>query len=240
MSSMMAALVLAITLGGCTEIVEVQGEPGARGVPGTPGEGGGVGEQGLPGEDGIECAVDPDTLTMQYEWVQAQSYRRTCWNANELEEDACQLEAKVLYESCMSMTDNQDSCMDSQDQDRIICDNTYIENDYFCDFYYAKRVNKIPLRVCGVRIFDTSSGALPIGEEGYHTMGVLDVDSDEDGISDWMEYNMGLNPCTPHSFGLCIDDADLDYDADGIPNGEDEYPICNPQNDPGEYPSDCV
>lgn len=50
---------------------------------------------------------------------------------------------------------------------------------------------------------------------------------------------MGYNPCTPQSFGACVDDAELDYDVDGIVNGEDEFPICN-WDDPAGWEGDCI
>lgn len=57
-----------------------------------------------------------------------------------------------------------------------------------------------------------------------------DQDTDGDGISDYMESWMSLNPCERCSYGgtegvNC--DADLDFDADGIPNGEDHDPGCS-------------
>lgn len=54
-------------------------------------------------------------------------------------------------------------------------------------------------------------------------------DTDGDGISDYMESWMSLNPCEKCSYGGVegVDcDADLDFDDDGIPNGEDHDPGC--------------
>ena len=54
-------------------------------------------------------------------------------------------------------------------------------------------------------------------------------DTDGDGIDDYWEYQMGLNPCEKCSYGGIpgVDcDADLDYDRDGIPNGIDYNPMC--------------
>lgn len=58
----------------------------------------------------------------------------------------------------------------------------------------------------------------------------LDQDTDGDGISDYDESWMSLNPCERCSYGGVegVDcDADLDFDGDGIPNGEDRYPACS-------------
>ena len=57
-----------------------------------------------------------------------------------------------------------------------------------------------------------------------------DQDTDGDGISDYNESFMSLNPCEVCSYGGVegVDcDADLDFDGDGIPNGEDRYPACS-------------
>ena len=62
-------------------------------------------------------------------------------------------------------------------------------------------------------------------------------DTDRDGISNFWEYQMGLNPCEKYSVGGTIADGDFDYDNDGILNKNDSSPICNMQ---GLYPSDCV
>ncbi len=58
----------------------------------------------------------------------------------------------------------------------------------------------------------------------------LDHDTDGDGISDYMESWMSLNPCERCSYGGVegVDcDADLDFDGDGILNGEDRDPGCS-------------
>lgn len=54
-------------------------------------------------------------------------------------------------------------------------------------------------------------------------------DTDGDGVSDYMESFMSLNPCEVCSYGGTegVDcDADLDFDGDGTPNGEDDSPGC--------------
>jgi len=54
-------------------------------------------------------------------------------------------------------------------------------------------------------------------------------DTDGDGIPDYWEYHMGLNPCEKCSYGGVegVDcDADLDYDRDGTANGIDYNPMC--------------
>jgi hypothetical protein len=217
-----------------------EGQTGLQGIQGNPGEDGEVGEDGKKGF----CAIPADTIIMQYEWVQAQSYRNNCLSKSDFHYEDCILNATVNYHDCVEVTGQDQAgdggCFDFKVNKNKECDESWNQQDYECHNWYAKRVNKIPLRVCGTRIFDNSDGGLPKSEHGnVESMMVVEEDSDGDGISNWMEFLMGYNPCTPHSFGLCIDDADLDYDVDGIPDGEDDFPICNP-DDPGEYPSDCV
>jgi len=55
-------------------------------------------------------------------------------------------------------------------------------------------------------------------------------DTDGDGISDYMESWMSLNPCERCSYGgvegvNC--DSDEDFDGDGTPNGQDNDPGCS-------------
>lgn len=109
------------------------------------------------------------------------------------------------------------------------------EQESWCTNFSRGWVNKIPVRECGAFIYTIN------GEPGDpdYSLEVNDEDSDGDGISNLNEYYMGLNPCTPHAFGSCSNDADLDYDADGIPNSEDESPRCN-WDDPAEQFSDCI
>jgi len=107
----------------------------------------------------------------------------------------------------------------------------------WCWHFRNKKINKIPTRECGAKIIDIT-GSDPT-KPGYSSK-VIDADTDGDGIDNWWEYNMGLNPCSKSTYGS-IPDAELDYDADGIPNGEDPFPTCNSnKNDPAEYYSDCV
>lgn len=247
LNNTIAIFLAAVFLGACSpDIIEVQGPPGETGEQGEKGEPGDDGQQGIqgePGVDGVECAMDPNTLLMQHEWSQAEAYRWSCHDSTDLQYQYCLMDAELTYNSCVDATgvdqNPDEGCMAVADGMKDECDEYYKHEDESCENWYAKRVNKQTLRVCGIRIFGNEGGQLPYDENGYQMINVLEGDFDGDGISNWMEYLMGYNPCTPWSFGQCIDDADLDYDADGIPNGTDEFPICNPQ-DPGEYQIDCV
>ncbi|MCC6643673.1 hypothetical protein IT411_02895 [Candidatus Peregrinibacteria bacterium] len=77
-------------------------------------------------------------------------------------------------------------------------------------------------------------------------------DSDGDGISDADEVLMNLNPCEACSYGgNCQNcggggedssscDSEMDFDNDGIPNGEDEKPACGSVLPGGYFPLKCV
>lgn len=185
-----------------------------KGDKGDPGLGtkGDKGDPGKPGEKGDNCQAPPSTFTMASTWSEAEAFRYSC-----------ELEAKMIFELCLVKGDTSDKCMPAYQADGDACNK-----------YYAMKSNKIPLRECGLRIISVT------GEPGTQSFDfhVLDGDQDGDGISNFFEFLMGYNPCTKQSFG-CVNDADLDYDKDGKPNGADDLPLCNP-TDPGEYQSDCI
>lgn len=65
-------------------------------------------------------------------------------------------------------------------------------------------------------------------------------DTDGDGVADYWEYQMGLNPCEPCSYGGTpgVDcDGDLNYDRDARNNAEDSEPMCGQMYD-GEWHAD--
>lgn len=184
-------------------------------------------------ETGTDCHVEPATLMMEGAWLEADTYMRTCQRQNE-----------DLYHQCQYHSDdagmNKEECMEG-----------YYREQLMCTYFYAQRVNRMPLRECGVVVFrllvdyeDVMNGTLP---EETQVWEVNTDDDDGDGISTWHEKWIGYNPCTPYSFGRCVSDAELDYDADGVLNGEDDAnnpdgdgsPICN-WDDPGHWQTDCI
>lgn len=63
-------------------------------------------------------------------------------------------------------------------------------------------------------------------------------DTDGDGVSDYFELEMGLNPCEPCSYGGTpgVDcDGDLDNDRDGYSNDDDWLPMCGQIHEEGQW-----
>ena len=170
-----------------------------------------------------ECAIPPSTLMMQHSWAEATYYRLVCNNnVDDL--------MHVCNEHSEDAPGGLSACMEG-----------YYDESAACDYYFAMRVNKFTIRECGVEIIEmlTPFEEYDPRDETQRLWKVdLEGDYDGDGISNYREYFMGYNPCTPQSFG-CVNDADLDYDVDGIPNGEDYDPICN-WDDPAGWEGDCI
>lgn len=160
-----------------------------------------------------DCHVNPSTILMHYEWNEAEMFRRDCSD-----------EARTDYHLCME-NGTSSECMSARD-----------DREEQCGYIYAGWLNKIPLRECGATIWDIISNPW----DGGYSRSVNQTDFDGDGIGNWHEFLMGLNPCTPNAYGACVNDADLDFDADGKPNGTDDNPYCNPDNDPAGWFTDCV
>lgn len=182
------------------------------------------GKQGIQGEQGDnanQCVPDVWTLTLQTDYLEATFGRSICHMEVEHASQDC-------VEECEETPD--EGCHEQCWQEE--------ELEYWhCEYWYGHAVNRATIRQCGLEVltmlFDDSSN---LTEHPWDASG---EDYDGDGIRDWWELQMGLNPCTQHSLSNCLNDGDLDYDVDGIPNKEDEFPLCNP-NDPAGWQADCV
>ncbi len=172
-------------------------------------------ESGTVGED---CQAPLSTMTMRSEWAKAYALNIDCQDRADLEDFKCILRADP----------NED------------CGAQFNLAQRWCVYWYARQANKIPLRECGITVINIlgTPDELDINESLIEPN---DEDEDMDGIPNYWEFIMGYNPCTAHSFGCSFpSDGSDDFDADGIPDSEDEWPICNMGNDPADYGSDCV
>jgi Mg-chelatase subunit ChlD len=61
------------------------------------------------------------------------------------------------------------------------------------------------------------------------------IDSDGDGLTDLGEYQAGLDPTKPYTFGGIVSDADVDSDGDGLSNANEESLY---SSDPGNADTD--
>ena len=172
-------------------------------------------KHGETGEAGGECQIPASTLNMT-------SMNEEAW--------------RISHVMSERANENYTDCEQSEDQ----CRTRYLQDSYNAAFYFAVRANVFPLRTCGVEVISVISTMEEYlasdGEAKIHLS--VETDLDNDGISNYDEFLMNLNPCTPKSYG-CLNDAELDFDADGIPNGQDELPICN-WDDPGHWETACI
>lgn len=168
-------------------------------------------------QDFVEGAFDSDTGTcaeapastslMQYKWSEARTRFESCRSSAAMDRKLC------VHDVDAQSVHTVDEC-------RAVYDQAIRE----CAFFHNNQVNVLPLRECGAEIFTDISS--PGGVYDYEFN--VGEDTDGDGVSNWHEYKMGMNPCDAHSFGTCQEhDGAADYDADGIPNAEDEDPLCN-------------
>ena len=201
-------------------LIACEGPQGIQGLSGTQGI---AGIQGPPGSEPQECTSPPPvTYEMGLALAKAETYFMSCSG-----------DTYSTYNYCLKMANG--NLMEEE-----ACFNEWIKADEVCFFFYAKMLNKMPYRECGVKLFEAVYTYDPNTMVETYTTTFLGntADFDSDGIADWWETWMGLNPCTANTYGSCIEDGDLDYDDDGIPNAQDEKPICN-ELDPEEYLPDC-
>lgn len=170
---------------------------------------------------GIECKAPLSTMTMRHDWGLAWLYSMECQD-DAMEQDRW--------------------CVENGGTD---CGEQFNLDQRWCTYWWATHANKIPLRECGITVIDILALPDEVDQNEPHIRGNED-DYDGDGISNYWEFWMGYNPCTPQSFGCDFPrDGTDDYDADGIIDSEDPAPICNmgtdPEHpDPANYGSDCV
>lgn len=169
-------------------------------------------------EDQCDPEVPYSTGIMRYEWSETEALFWDCINS-----------ANSSYGYC------GDQAGDDPDF-QAACVQTYDWANHSCRYYYELQLNKTPLRECGAVIYVIPPGISPQNYTGGISS---EEDTDGDGISNYMEFLIGLNPCEAYSEGECsVGDAAWDYDKDDLPNGQDPVPNCNPK-DPN-YAGECV
>lgn len=153
-----------------------------------------------PGDEPVEqhCSVPGQTVLM-----------RLAFEDIEQEWTQCRHYLNTSFLECrLDGTKTQEVCAQERTQGFQSCDNTMFQS-----------VTDYTMRECFAPIFTRS-------ESGHYNVNVTG-DTDGDGIADYYEYRMGLNPCLTRSRGDCrLPDADDDFDNDGVANGIDENPIC--------------
>ncbi len=176
---------------------------------------------------GDDCQAPLSTQTMRYKWSEV---------------------IMISYYCQERASQNMTRCLDEGLQPSDLCIQDQQLEQKRCIYWYGRGVNKIPLRECGAEIFTIIGNPDDLGPDIHPISANLDVDTDGDGISNYWEFMMGYNPCTPNSFGCDFPpDGTDDFDADGYIDAEDEYPMCNATYqgdpdalpDPAEYNFDC-
>lgn len=199
---------------GCSGSDGAPGQNGINGHDGDDGKDGQDGEDGAPGKNGTAgkdaCdAPAPEFYMILRDYDEAKAYYWACQAQASADESLCMHDATAPTEV-------------------MTCQNNVNEASKSCNEYYVWRVNKTAGRLCGAEILHF---------DGFQAVGVV-TDTDGDGLQNYMEFELFLNPCSKQSYGSCVNDADLDGDLDGIPNGTDPYPYCNLE-DPKNV-SDCI
>jgi len=146
---------------------------------------------------------------------------------------------------CWEDADDQDQWCRDNPQPDVDCTAQYTLDTHWCSYWYMRKVNKVPLRECGVAVYIING----VPDDPNYSSDRNMEDEDGDGLKTFWEAWLGYNPCHKYSFGnnFPMDGSD-DFDADGYLDRDDEYPICNGSfvgdpdalPDPGDYPSDCV
>lgn len=167
---------------------------------GCSGEDGQNGKDGSDGQDGTAaCSPPPPEYYMILsDYDLAEAFARNCTTS-----------VSSSYALCLSEgggPENVQACDDKRSQEVTVCVS-----------YYSQLINRTVSRLCGAEI---SHFATDYAE--YVT-----EDTDGDGLSNYVEFTLRINPCSPNTFGNCFSDADLDGDFDGIPNAVDLNPACD-------------
>lgn len=229
-----AVLALVASVFASVASVGCSGEDGRDGLPGRDGLTGrdGIdGDNGVDGRDGVDgkdacTGPDPNFWLILRDFQEAERYY-----------SACKAGADAQYAICLATSEPDDLNCKEFSSCTAYCQNSYHQTYDNCYRFTAWRANKTTMRLCDAKVLIYT----PPNETNtlWGTLsGVISEDTDGDGISNFDEYQLLLNPCDTHSYGSCSADAELDGDFDEVPNGKDELPYCNPGDK--ENVSDCI
>ncbi|MDH5597130.1 MAG: hypothetical protein OEY44_03425 [Candidatus Peregrinibacteria bacterium] len=208
-----------------SEALVPNGTDGANGVDGQDGQDGqdGMnGTNGANGADGVSCQTPVSTYyMMNYKLIATEE--RIRWLES----------ARIRFDNCI---------MDGIETSTV-CRENYLRSEFSAHSYYIIRGNFFPENECGARVMELTKTINEfVSEDGSGSLWSRNMeDTDGDGIANYHEFFMGLNPCTPQSFG-CTMDADGDFDFDGVPNGEDQGDDYGPYcpADVSFWPAECI
>ena len=151
------------------------------------------------------CYAPSLTQNLHNEWMGSRQAHTYCIAA-----------ARDGWESCSKSELDNYKCQEELDLDVA-----------WCNYYRATSVNNAVAAICCARPFIIEK--TPNDENHYLTEN--EEDTDGDGISDYKEFEMGMNPCSRYSHSCEVPDGTLDYDGDGMNDADDDDPTCNPQLD---------
>lgn len=184
------------------------------------------GSNGIDGQNGSDaqnCQTPVSTYhMMNYKLIATREYDWRLENA------------ETIYQDCL------EAGVSTPEE----CREYYLQIKYSAYRHYVIRGNWFPQNECGAEVMVmTKTLEEYVAEDGLYGIWspVVSEDADGDGISNYHEFFMGLNPCTPQTFG-CINDADGDFDFDGIPNGDDHSSTHGPYcpEDASYWPAECI
>ena len=137
---------------------------------------------------------------------------------NKIADELLQKNRQMLvdaYEACENGGFTGDvSCQ----QDKQICLSKYDEDTCKDSFDACKKAVKKSVDECIKGVIDNLYGC--------DFMSDFDGDEDGDGLSNRIEFNGNLNPCSKHSCFVDVSDGKLDSDEDGIKNADDDKITC--------------
>lgn len=148
------------------------------------------------------CRLEPtvETDLLRKSWELALANFRTC-----------EQRLKPLLESCSFGSGSE-------------CDQVRLEYSR-CLYKRDMGLNEVPRLLCGASIVTVPEVVKP--EEYTDREGVSVLDADGDGLNNYLEFTLGMNPCSKQSYFHCPTDFQVDSDGDGLVNGEDPFPACH-------------